>query len=86
MRLLATKRPRIVVSAVIEFDEEELRVLDALTGYGDESFLKFFYEKMGRAYLGPHEKAFRKLFPELRKVAQGVLSTADEARRKLREP
>lgn len=86
MKLVALKRPRIVVAAVVEFDEDDLRVLDALTGYSDDGFLKFFYEKMGRAYLEPHEKAFRRLFPELRRISSQALSTADKARQKLREP
>ncbi|GAG09337.1 unnamed protein product, partial [marine sediment metagenome] len=40
----------------LRLTEEEMRALDALTGYGFRPFLKVFYEKMGRHYLEPYEK------------------------------
>ena len=44
----------------------EAQALDAIVGYGVEPFLKVFYEKMGKAYLEPHEKEMRNLFNRIK--------------------
>ena len=46
----------------IVLNEDEAAALEALAGYGVDSFLETFYAKMGRAYLEPHEKGLRSLF------------------------
>lgn len=43
----------------------EAQALGALAGYNIEDFLKVFYEKLGKAYLQPHEKDLRNLFKEI---------------------
>lgn len=58
-------RPVLSLSIVVVLTEEEAAALDALAGYGVESFLKVFYEKMGKAYLQPHEAGLRSLFDSI---------------------
>ena len=41
-------KPKITMNATFTVDEEELRALDALACYGDDSFIKHFYEKLGK--------------------------------------
>ena len=64
---------RTQIHAEITFilTEQEAAALDALAGYGDDVFLKCFYEHMGRAYLQPHEAGLRSL---LRSVRTGEAS------------
>jgi hypothetical protein len=46
--------------------ESEAKALDALVGYGPQNFLRVFYEKLGKAYLEPHERGLRSLFESVR--------------------
>jgi hypothetical protein len=55
-------RGHIVGKITLVLDEEEAAALEALAGYGTKPFLKVFYEKMGRAYLEPHERGLVSLF------------------------
>lgn len=55
-------RPKVTMTVSIALTEEEACALDALAGYGVDEFLRIFYEKMGRAYLQPHEAGLRSLF------------------------
>lgn len=59
-------RSTIQAHITLRLNEDEAAALDALVGYGVESFLKVFYEHMGRAYLQPHEKGLRSLFDSVR--------------------
>lgn len=69
--------------AVLTLDEKEICALDALVGYGIDPFLKVFYEKMGRAYLEPHEAGLRSLF-ETVSGCNGITSAAKECREFMR--
>lgn len=51
---------------VLKLTEEETRAIDALAGYGIDSFLETFYHKMGRSYLEPYEQGLRSLFITIR--------------------
>lgn len=75
------QKPKVEVSATMQFSEAELRALDALVGYGSDAFLKVFYEKMGKHYMQPHEAGLRSLFESVRQVVPGILSRTDDARR-----
>jgi hypothetical protein len=75
-----SQRPTISVEAVFVFSESELRALDALVGYGADSFLKVFYEKLGKAYMTPHEAGLRILFESIRSTVPQILKRADNAR------
>lgn len=58
--------PNISARITIELSEAEAAALDALVGYGVDSFLDVFYTKLGRAYLQPHEHGLRSLFTSVR--------------------
>jgi hypothetical protein len=75
------QKPKVEVSATMQFNEEELRALDALVGYGTDAFLKVFYEKMGKAYMQPHEVGLRTMFESIRQTVPGILRRPDDARR-----
>lgn len=67
----------------LQLTEDEMRALDAVTGYGFQPFLKVFYEKMGRHYLQPYEKALQEFFAKVRTEGVPQLRAIDSARRKL---
>jgi hypothetical protein len=73
-------RSTLSVEAVLILNEDECAALDALFGYGIEPFLEVFYQKMGRAYLEPHEKGLRSLH-EKRTGLSKVLQRAQAARK-----
>ena len=60
--------------------EDEARALDAMVGYGDDAFIKVFYEKLGKAYMEKHEDGLRSFFASVRHHVPGFLSRADAAR------
>ncbi len=76
-----TERPDINVSATLEFNEVELRALDALVGYGFDPFIKVFYTKLGQAYMAPHEAGLRSIFKSVSCVVPGILRRVTDARR-----
>jgi hypothetical protein len=76
-------RPTIEARITLNLSEDEAAALDALAGYGTDSFLDVFYKNMGRAYLEPHEKGLRSLFESVQRGDAGVggfLRQAAEAR------
>lgn len=83
-----TQVPTVEVSATIKLTEPELRALDALIGYGADTFLAVFYTHMGKAYLQPHEKGLRSLFAAIQADLCPILNRADAAKKAfaLRDP
>ena len=75
----------ITVEATLKVGEAELRALDALVGYGDDAFLKFFYSNLGTAYMKPHEAGLRSLFKAIRNQVPPVLDRIDNARKAFEE-
>lgn len=75
----------VTVESYLTLNEGELAALDALVGYGDDAFLKVFYEKMGESYLKPHEKSLRSLFDKIRKTAPAALAHVRTMRNDLRK-
>ncbi len=69
------------VTATMEFSEPELRALDALVGYGDDAFIKVFYEHLGKSYMQQHEAGLRTLFMSIRSEVPNILSRTDAARK-----
>lgn len=61
--------------------ESEARALDALVGYGDDAFIKVFYDKLGKAYMDRHEQGLREFFQSIRGFMPGILSQIDDARK-----
>jgi hypothetical protein len=54
--------------------EAEAKALDAVVGYGAASFLKVFYQHLGKAYLEPHERGLKSLFESVR-TGEGSVSS-----------
>lgn len=73
------------LTLTLELDEDEVRALDGIFGYNVESFLKVFYERMGRAYVEPHEAGVRKLHETIRSTVAGPLSRITIARAAVRD-
>jgi hypothetical protein len=74
-------RPQIELKVAFIVSESEARALDALVGYGDDEFIKVFYEKLGAAYMRDHEQGLRTFFKSIRQMMPGYLNQADEARK-----
>ena len=77
--------PKIECSATITINEEEMRALEALTGYSDKSFLEWFYNNMGTTYLKPHEAGLLSLFKSVRDEIPYILSKTNKARKVFEE-
>ena len=73
--------PKIELRLTLSISEGEARALDALVGYGDDDFIKAFYEKLGKAYMSDHEDSLREFFQSVRTFMPGLLSQADTARK-----
>jgi hypothetical protein len=76
---------RATLSVTLGLTEAEARALDGIFGYNADSFLKVFYEKMGRAYVQPHEAGVRSLHNTIRGVVSGPLAEVDRARKAMLE-
>lgn len=81
----ASSRPIITVAVSFTVDEEEIRALDALAGYGDDGFVKAFYEKLGTAYMRDHEQGLRRFLKTIRGIAGPAIARVDEARKLLQQ-
>jgi hypothetical protein len=75
-----TERPNVGMSMVFTVDEGEARALDALAGYGDDAFIKVFYEELGEAYMKEHEADLRRFLKSIREQVPSYLHLLDEAR------
>lgn len=76
----ALGKPVVTVTVAFEIDEEESRALDALAGYGDDAFIKAFYEKLGKSYMEKHEHGLRRFLATIRSVVTPAMSQVDKAR------
>lgn len=76
----AITKPKITVSITIEIDESEARALDALAGYGDNSFIEMFYKSLGKHYMQPYEDGLRSFLKTIRGVVAPALNHVDAAR------
>jgi hypothetical protein len=70
--------------AVLHLTEPEVRAMDALVGYGIDSFLQVFYEKLGKAYMRDHEGGLRTFFESIEKQIRPELHRMDEVQRVLK--
>jgi hypothetical protein len=78
-------RPKIELQVTIALTEAEARALDGLVGYGDDAFVKAFYESLGQHYLKPHEAGLRSLFRSVRAQLPCVLDRVNAARKAFEE-
>lgn len=74
-------KPKIELLVTIALSEQEARALDALVGYGDDAFIKAFYEKLGEGYMRDHEAGLRSLFTSVRSQLPGWLGRIDMVRK-----
>ncbi len=77
--------PTVRLAITFELNEAEARALDALSGYGDDAFIKVFYESLGKSYMQDHEAGLRTFLVTIREVLPGILARADKARKSFRE-
>jgi hypothetical protein len=70
---------RVETVCTLDLTDEEVKALDALVGYGADSFLRVFYQQLGKSYLSPHEAGLRSLFEAVRGCAH-LTKAADECR------
>lgn len=87
MAQVTGRRVAVVVDAKVTLvlTEKEARALDGIFGYSVEQFLKVFYEKMGAAYVKPHEEGVRTLHETIRGQLSEPLALIDKARRQVTE-
>lgn len=78
---IITQKPEVKLEVIFKVDESEARALDALVGYGDDAFIKQFYEFLGKGYLEPHEAGLRKFFKSIREMLPCILNRATDARK-----
>ena len=69
----------------LELTEAEVRALDGIFGYNVDNFLKVFYERMGKAYVQPHEAGVRLLHKTIRGTLSEPLAKIDAARKAIKE-
>lgn len=84
MRTPRVKSKLTVTVELIQLDEDEVRALDALAGYGTDPFIQAFYKVMGKCYLGPHEDGLRSFLDGIRPVCQEAIGRVDAAHRELK--
>ncbi len=73
-------KPKLELELSFTVNESEARALDALVGYGDDAFIKAFYEKLGKCYMDNHEQGLRDFFTSIRKLVPPILSNFKEAK------
>lgn len=82
MRVLQTKIS-LESRVLVEMTETEVKALEAIFGYNVDVFLKVFYEKMGKAYVQPHEAGVRALHETVRGLMANPIAIIDAARKRL---
>jgi len=65
---------------VVKLSEKEARALEAMVGYGFDSFKKVFYERLGEHYMKPHEDGLKSLFDTVKKEINPHLSRFNNTR------
>lgn len=73
-------RPNVNLDLTFRINEAEARALEDLAGYGDDAFIKVFYEKLGKCYMEKHEAGLRSFLTSVRKFIPGELAKLDAAR------
>jgi hypothetical protein len=73
--------PKVDMALTFVVNESEARALDALAGYGDDAFIKAFYDTLGKAYMVEHEAGLRTFLKDVRGFLPGALERLDKARK-----
>lgn len=74
-------RPNVNLNLEFQVNEAEARALYDLAGYGDDAFIKVFYEKLGRCYMEKHEAGLRSFLKSVRQFIPFELTKLDNARK-----
>jgi hypothetical protein len=74
------QRGTMDVSAAFTVDEEEMRALDAMVGYGYGSFIETFRKHLGESYMRGHEDGLKRFFESIGGQVAPILRRADDAR------
>lgn len=84
---MATLRATATIEMSVTFtvSEEEARALVELTGYGEEQFIKAFYEKLGKSYMQKHEQGLRKFIRTVKTRLPEIISYIDYVQKYLAE-
>lgn len=75
-----TKQATVTVEATFTVNEQELRALNALAGYGDDAFIKMFYKELGKSYMEPYEAGLREFLQTVRAFAPSIIRRTNDAR------
>lgn len=75
------QRPTVQCECTIRLTEPEMRALDAIVGYGWDSFIKTFKQHMGQSYIRDHEAGGKLLFESVRENIPSILHRIDDARK-----
>jgi hypothetical protein len=75
------QRPKVELELVLTISEGEARALDALSGYNIDTFIKTFYEQLGKHYMTPHEQSLRKFLETIHKEVPQYLGRLDDAKK-----
>ena len=72
--------PTVMLAIRLVITEQEARALDAMAGYGDDAFIKIFYEHLGKSYMQKHEDGLRLFLKSIRELMPLQLWRTDKAR------
>jgi phage anti-repressor protein len=71
---------KIDARVTLELTEEEARALYNIVGYGHKPFTEWFYTRLGKYYLQPHERGLISLFETIKGELPQHLKRIDNAR------
>ena len=54
------------LKVAITLNEQEVGALDALSGYGEDAFVKHFYDHLGESYMAEYEQGLRSFLRSVR--------------------
>lgn len=74
-------KTKLELSVSFTVNERELRALDALAGYGDDAFIKMFYDNLGTSYMKPYEAGLREFLVSIRSMTPTLINQTDKARK-----
>lgn len=70
-------------TSTLTLTETEMRALDAIVGYGFDSFIKVFKRDLGETYIQSHEDGARALFATIKREVRPVLNEVAKIRKRL---
>lgn len=75
----------VELNITLKITESEARALKEFTVFGTETFLKVFYEKLGKTTLSRHESGVYSLFETIKKELPKHLNKIDKVRKILND-